>query len=160
MKCIHVAQDDQIMKVLLRSDIKGVGRRGDIVNVSSGHARNFLLPNDLAIVANAGTIAQAEVMRKSRELQIAADRESARLVAASLSTTVIKIAAKAGNEGRLFGSVNAAEIAKAVLDQTGVTIDRKSIQVETPLRQLGEHSVSAEIFSEVVATLKLEIVAK
>jgi large subunit ribosomal protein L9 len=148
------------MKVLLRSDIKGVGRRGDIVNVSSGHARNFLLPNDLAIVANAGTIAQAEVMRKSREQQIAADRESARLVAASLSTTVIKIAAKAGNEGRLFGSINAAEIAKAVLDQTGVTIDRKSIQVETPLRQLGEHSVSAEIFADVVATLKLEIVAK
>ena len=127
------------MKVLLRSDVKGIGRRGDIVNVSSGHARNFLLPNDLAIVANAGTIAQAEVMRKSREQQIAADRESARLVATSLSTTVIKIAAKAGNEGRLFGSINAAEIAKAVLDQTGVTIDRKNIQVETPLRQLGEH---------------------
>ncbi len=148
------------MKVLLRSDIKGVGRRGDIVNVSSGHARNFLLPNDLAIVANAGTIAQAEVMRKSREQQMAADRESARLVASSLSTTVIKIAAKAGNEGRLFGSINAAEIAKAVLDQTGVTIDRKNIQVEAPLRQLGEHSVSAEIFSDVVATLKLEIVAK
>jgi large subunit ribosomal protein L9 len=148
------------MKVLLRSDVKGIGRRGDIVNVSSGHARNFLLPNDLAIVANSGTIAQAEVMRKSREQQIAADRESARLVAASLSTTVIKIAAKAGNEGRLFGSINAAEIAKAVLDQTGVTIDRKNIQVETPLRQLGEHSVSAEIFSDVVATLKLEIVAK
>ena len=99
-------------------------------------------------------------MRKSRELQIAADRESARLVATSLSTTVIKIAAKAGNEGRLFGSINAAEIAKAVLDQTGVTIDRKNIQVETPLRQLGEHSVTAEIFAEVVATLKLEIVAK
>ena len=148
------------MKVLLRSDIKGIGRRGDIVNVSSGHSRNFLLPNDLAIVANAGTIAQAEVMRKAREQQIAADRESARLVASSLSTTVIKIAAKAGNEGRLFGSINAAEIAKAVLDQTGVTIDRKNIQVETPLRQLGEHSVSAEIFSDVVATLKLEIVAK
>ncbi len=148
------------MKVLLRSDVKGIGRRGDIVNVSSGHARNFVLPNDLAIVANSGTIAQAEVMRKSREQQIAADRESARLVAASLSTTVIKIAAKAGNEGRLFGSINAVEIAKAVLDQTGVTIDRKNIQVETPLRQLGEHSVSAEIFTDVVATLKLEIVAK
>ena len=146
--------------MLLRSDIKGVGRRGDIVNVSSGHARNFLLPNDLAIVANAGTIAQAEVMRKSREQQTAADRESARLVATSLSTTVIKISAKAGNEGRLFGSINAAEIAKAVLDQTGVTIDRKNIQVEAPLRQLGEHSVSAEIFADVVATLKLEIVAK
>jgi len=148
------------MKVLLRSDIKGVGRRGDIVNVSSGHARNFLLPNDLAIVANSGTIAQAEIMRKSREQQIAADRESARLVAASLATTVIKIGAKAGNEGRLFGSINAVEIAKAVLDQTGVTIDRKNIRIEAPLRQLGEHSVVAEIFAEVEATLKIEIVAK
>jgi large subunit ribosomal protein L9 len=148
------------MKVLLRSDIKGVGRRGDIVNVSSGHARNFLLPNDLAIVANAGTIAQAEVMRKSREMQIASDRESARLVAASLATTVITIAAKAGNEGRLFGSINAVEIAKAVLDQTGVTIDRKGVQLEAPLRQLGEHSVTAEIFTDVVVTLKINLVAK
>ena len=148
------------MKVLLRSDIKGIGRRGDIVNVSSGHARNFLLPNDLAIVANAGTIAQAEVMRKSREQRIATDRESARLVAASLASTVITISAKAGNEGRLFGSINAAEIVKAVLDQTGVTIDRKAVQLEAPLRQLGEHSVAAEVFVEVVATLKINIIAK
>lgn len=148
------------MKVLLRSDIKGVGRRGDVVNVSSGHARNFLLPNDLAIVANEGTIAQADIMRKSRELQVVADRESARLVAASLATTVITIAAKAGNEGRLFGSINAAEIVKAILDQTGVTIDRKAVQIEAPLRQLGEHTVTAEVFDDVVATLKVNIVAK
>ena len=148
------------MKVLLRSDVKGVGRRGDVVNVSSGHARNFLLPNDLAIVANEGTIAQADIMRKSRELQVAADRESARLVAASLATTVITIAAKAGNEGRLFGSINAAEIVKAVLDQTGVTIDRKAVQIEAPLRQLGEHTVMAVVFDDVVATLKVNIVAK
>ncbi len=148
------------MKVLLRSDVKGVGRRGDVVNVSSGHARNFLLPNDLAIVANEGTIAQADIMRKSRELQVAADRESARLVAASLATTVITIAAKAGNEGRLFGSINAAEIVKAILDQTGVTIDRKAVQIEAPLRQLGEHTVTAVVFDDVVATLKVNIVAK
>ncbi|MDA0285845.1 MAG: 50S ribosomal protein L9 [Actinobacteria bacterium] len=148
------------MKVLLRSDVKGVGRRGDVVNVSSGHARNFLLPNDLAIVANEGTIAQADIMRKSRELQVAADRESARLVAASLATTVITIAAKAGNEGRLFGSINAAEIVKAILDQTGVTIDRKAVQIEAPLRQLGEHTVLAVVFDDVVATLKVNIVAK
>ncbi len=147
------------MKVLLRSDIKGVGRRGDIVNVSSGHARNFLLPNDLAIVANEGTIAQADVMRKSRELQVAADRESARLVVASLATTVITIAAKSGNEGRLFGSINAAEIVKAIFDQTGVTIDRKAVQIEAPLRQLGEHTVSAVVFDDVVATLNVNIVS-
>ncbi len=148
------------MKVLLRSDVKGVGRRGDIVNVSSGHARNFLLPNDLAIVANDGTIAQADVMRKSRELQIATDRESARNLAASLATKTISISAKAGNEGRLFGSVSAAEIVKAVLDQTGVTIDRKHVQLEAPLRTLGEHLVVVELFTEVSINLTLNIVAK
>ena len=148
------------MKVLLRSDVKGVGRRGDIVNVSSGHARNFLLPNDLAIVANDGTIAQADVMRKSRELQIATDRESARNLAASLATKTISISAKAGNEGRLFGSVSAAEIVKAVLDQTGVTIDRKHVQLEAPLRTLGEHLVVVELFTEVSVNLTLNIVAK
>lgn len=148
------------MKVLLRSDVKGVGRRGDIVNVSSGHARNFLLPNDLAIVANDGTIAQADVMRKSRELQIATDRESARNLATSLAAKTISISAKAGNEGRLFGSVSAAEIVKAVLDQTGVTIDRKHVQLEAPLRTLGEHLVVVELFSEVSINLTLNIVAK
>ena len=148
------------MKVLLRSDVKGVGRRGDIVNVSSGHARNFLLPNDLAIVANDGTIAQADVMRKSRELQIATDRESARNLAASLAAKTITISAKAGNEGRLFGSVSAAEIVKAVLDQAGVTIDRKHVQLEAPLRTLGEHLVVVELFTEVSINLTLNIVAK
>ena len=148
------------MKVLLRSDVKGVGRRGDIVNVSSGHARNFLLPNDLAIVANDGTIAQADVMRKSRELQIATDRESARNLATSLATKTITISAKAGNEVRLFGSVSAAEIVKAVLDQTGVTIDRKHVQLEAPLRTLGEHLVVVELFTEVSINLTLNIVAK
>ena len=148
------------MKVLLRSDVKGVGRRGDIVNVSSGHARNFLLPNDLAIVANDGTIAQADVMRKARELQIATDRESARNLATSLAAMVITISAKAGNEGRLFGSVSAAEIVKAVLDQVGVTIDRKHVQLEAPLRTLGEHLVEVELFTEVSVNLTLNIVAK
>lgn len=148
------------MKVLLRSDVKGVGRRGDIVNVSSGHARNFLLPNDLAIVANDGTIAQADVMRKSRELQIATDRESARNLATSLASKTITISAKAGNEGRLFGSVSAAEIVKAVFDQTGVTIDRKHVQLEAPLRTLGEHLVVVELFTEVSINLTLNIVAK
>lgn len=148
------------MKVLLRSDVKGVGRRGDIVNVSSGHARNFLLPNDLAIVANDGTIAQADVMRKSRELQIATDRESARNLATSLAAKTITISAKAGNEGRLFGSVSAAEIVKAVLEQAGVTIDRKHVQLEAPLRTLGEHLVVVELFTEVSVNLTLNVVAK
>ena len=148
------------MKVLLRSDVKGVGRRGDIVSVSAGHARNFLLPNDLAVVANDGTVAQAEVMRKAQELKAATDRESARTLATSLATKVITISAKAGNEGRLFGSITSAEIVKAIFDQTGATIDRKQVQLEAPLRQLGEHVVVVELFTEVLTNMSINIVAK
>ncbi len=148
------------MKILLRSDVKGVGRRGDIVNVSAGHARNFLLPNDLAVVANDGTVAQAEVMRKAQELKAATDRESARGLASSLATKVITISAKAGNEGRLFGSITSTEIVKAIFDQTGATIDRKQVQLEAPLRQLGEHVVVLELFAEVLTNLSVNIVSK
>ena len=148
------------MKILLRSDVKGVGRRGDIVNVSAGHARNFLLPNDLAVVANDGTVAQAEVMRKDQELKAATDRESARSLASSLSTKVITISAKAGNEGRLFGSITSTEIVKAIFDQTGATIDRKQVQLEAPLRQLGEHVVVLELFAEVLTNMSVNIVSK
>ena len=148
------------MKILLRSDVKGVGRRGDIVNVSAGHARNFLLPNDLAVVANDGTVAQAEVMRKAQELKAATDRESARSLASSLSTKVVTISAKAGNEGRLFGSITSTEIVKAIFDQTGATIDRKQVQLEAPLRQLGEHVVVLELFAEVLTNMSVNIVSK
>jgi large subunit ribosomal protein L9 len=148
------------MKILLRSDVKGVGRRGDIVNVSAGHARNFLLPNALAVVANDGTVAQAEVMRKAQELKAATDRESARSLASSLATKVITISAKAGNEGRLFGSITSTEIVKAIFDQTGATIDRKQVQLEAPLRQLGEHVVVLELFAEVLTNMSVNIVSK
>ena len=148
------------MKILLRSDVKGVGRRGDVVNVYAGHARNFLLPNDLAVVANDGTVAQAEVMRKAQELKAATDRESARSLASSLATKVITISAKAGNEGRLFGSITSTEIVKAIFDQTGATIDRKQVQLEAPLRQLGEHVVVVELFAEVLTNMSVNIVSK
>lgn len=148
------------MKILLRSDVKGVGRRGDIVSVSAGHARNFLLPNDLAVIANDGTVAQAEIMRKAQDLKTATDRESARKLAESLVTKVISISAKAGNEGRLFGSITSAEIVKAIFDQTGATVDRKHVQLEAPLRQLGEHVVVVELFAEVLVNISVNIVAK
>ncbi len=118
------------------------------------------MPNDLAVVANEGTVVQAEAMRKAQELKAATDRESARNLATSLSTKVITISAKAGNEGRLFGSITSAEIVKAVFDQTGITIDRKQIQLEAPLRALGDHIVAVELFTEVSTNIAVNIVAK
>ena len=113
------------MKVLLRKDVSGIGRRGDIVTVSSGHARNFLLPGGLAIIATDGAVTQANSMRRARDLREAADRDAAFAISAELAKHTVTVKAKAGAEGRLFGSVTANDIVAAVKDQTSVVLDRK-----------------------------------
>jgi large subunit ribosomal protein L9 len=147
------------MKVLLRQDISGVGRRGDIVSVSSGHARNFLLPRGLAIAATDGAVVQATSMRRARDLREAADRESAQAIVAELAKRTIQVAAKAGSEGRLFGSVTASDIANAVSSQAGISLDRKSIQIASPIRTVGDHSVSVELFAGITGTISLTVSA-
>ncbi len=148
------------MKVLLRSDVAGVGRRGDIVTVSSGHARNFLMPRGLAVPALDGTVRQSESMKRARQLREAADRESAQAIASELASRTITVAAKAGNEGRLFGSVTAADIATAVTAQTGLTIDRKGIVIAEPIRSVGDYRVSIELFPGVTGTVSLSVSAE
>ena len=147
------------MKVLLRQDISGVGRRGDIVSVSSGHARNFLLPRGLAIAATEGAVVQATSMRRARDLREAADRESAQTIVAELAKRTIQVQAKAGSEGRLFGSVTATDIAQAVASQAGITLDRKSIEISSPIRTVGDHSVTVELFAGITGTISLSVSA-
>jgi large subunit ribosomal protein L9 len=146
------------MKVILREDLAGIGCRGDIVAVADGHARNYLLPKGLAIVATDGAIAQAAAMRKRRDLREAADRASAQTVAGELATKTITIRAKAGAEGRLFGSVTTADIASALAKQAGITIDRKKI-VSDPIRTIGAHSAVVRIHADVECQVKLSVVA-
>ena len=147
------------MKVLLRSDIAGVGRRGDIITVSSGHARNYLLPKGLAIEATQGAVSQAEVMRRSRDQREAAERSEAQTMSAALSERTFIISAKVGKEGRLFGSVSTSDIADAIVEQANVSIDRKKINVAAPIRTVGEHTVSVDLTADVEAVVKLSIVA-
>ena len=106
------------MKLILRSDRKGVGKRGDIVEVADGFARNFLLPKGHALKASDGAASQAGAMRRARDLRDSQDRESAQTIASALVAKTITIAVKAGAEGRLFGSVTAADVAAAVEAQT------------------------------------------
>ena len=146
------------MQVLLRSDVAGVGRRGDIVNVSSGHARNFLLPNGLAVVATDGTVRQSDSMKKARQQKEAADRETATNLIADLAKRQIMVTAKAGNEGRLFGSVSAADVASAIAAQTGATVDRKAIVLGEPIRAVGEHQVTIDMHG-VNGTVTVSVVA-
>jgi large subunit ribosomal protein L9 len=148
------------MKVLLRSDISGVGKKGDIVDVAKGFARNFLFPTGSALVASGGIEAQAASMRKSRALRDAQDKESAQTVAGVLSAGTVTITARAGVEGRLFGSVTATDIAEAVQSQTGAVLDRRKIQLAEPLKAVGTHVVPVRLHTDVEAELTVEVVAE
>lgn len=145
------------MNVILREDIAGVGRRGDIVTVANGHARNYLLPRGLAFVATDGAVAQANAMRRRRDLRESADRESARTVAEALTAKTFTIKAKAGNEGRLFGSVTTSDIAGALAAQAGVTLDRKKV-VSQPIRTTGNHTAVVRLHADVECTIKINVV--
>ncbi len=147
------------MRVILRSDRKGLGKRGDIVEVSDGHARNFLLPKGHALTASDGAVAQAASMRRSRDLRDAQDRESAQTVASTLVSKVISISAKSGVDGKLYGSVTLADVAHAVEEQTKVVIDRKHLHAE-PIKTLGTHSVIAKLHNDVEFPITVEVVSK
>ena len=146
------------MNVILRQDVTGIGKRGDIVTVADGHARNHLLPHGLAIVATEGAVAQATAMRRRRDLREAADRDSARTVAEVLGSKTITIKAKSGNEGRLFGSVTTADIATALAAQAGVTLDRKKV-VSQPIRTVGSHSAVVRLHADVECTVKINVIS-
>jgi len=146
------------MNLILREDIAGLGKRGDIVTVADGHARNYLLPRGLAFTATDGAIAQANAMRRRRDLREAADRDSARTVAEALAAKPLTIKAKAGNEGRLFGSVTTADIAAALAKQASVTLDRKKI-VAQPIRTVGAHTAVVRLHADVEVAIKINVVA-
>ncbi|HVM06572.1 MAG TPA: 50S ribosomal protein L9 [Acidimicrobiales bacterium] len=147
------------MRVVLRTDVGGVGKKGDILEVADGFARNFLLPKGRAIVATPGVQAQADAMRRSRDVRDARDREGAEAVARKLVPLVIRIAAKAGREGRLFGSVTAADVAEAVTAQANVELDRRKLHIEEPIRTVGSHEVPVKLHADVEFRLNVEVVA-
>ncbi len=144
------------MQVILRTDVDGLGKRGDIVDVADGHARNFLLPKGKAMQASAGAIEQAAKMRKARDLRDASDRDAATTVASTLVPKVITLTAKS-HDGKLFGSIHDAEIVAAVAEQTGIEIDRKAIIIDDPIRTLGQHQVKASLHPEVSFPITLDI---
>ena len=147
------------MNVILRSDVKGLGKRGDVVAVTDGHARNFLLPRGLAIGASEGAIAQAAAMRKARDNKERASREAAQAVAGRLGSATISVEAKAGNEGRLFGSITSTEVAKAIAAQTGIEVDKRDIVIDSPIRTVGRHSVVVGLYHDVTSTVAVDVVA-
>ena len=146
------------MRVVLRSDVDHVGKRGDIVDVADGFARNYLLPKGHAIVATNGVTAQANAMRRARDLKDAKDREAAELVARTLVPMVIRIPARVGSGGRLFGSVTAADVVEAVATQTKVNLDRRKLHLDEPIKSAGTHEVPVKLHSDVEFRVTVEVV--
>lgn len=147
------------MKIVLRSDVSQVGKKGDIVDVADGYARNYLVPKGLAFLATPGVANQAASMRRSRDLRDANDRSAAEEVARTLVPRVVTITARASGEGKLFGSVTTSDIADAVTAQTGVTIDRRKLHLDEPIRALGQHLVPAKLHADVEFPITIEVVA-
>ena len=147
------------MKVILRADVDGVGKRGDICDVSNGYARNFLLPRGLAIKATDGAVNQAASMRRARDLRDAEDRSAAEVVARSLVARTITISAKAGVEGKLYGSVTAADITDAVAEQAGVELDRRKVALTEAIKVVGSHQVPVKLHSDVQFPITVEVVS-
>ncbi len=146
------------MKLVLRSDVAQVGKKGDIVDVADGYGRNFLLPKGLAFPASSGVEVQATAMRRSRDVRDASDRAAAQEVASTLVPRVVTITARAGAEGKLFGSVTTMEIVEAVATQTGVELDRRQLHLDEPIKTLGTHLVAAKLHAEVEFPITVEVV--
>jgi large subunit ribosomal protein L9 len=147
------------MRVILRRDVDDVGKRGDILEVTDGYARNYLLPKGLAMKASAGAESQAASMRRARDVKDARDRGAAEEVATRLVPAVITIMARAGSEGRLFGSVTAADVVEAVSTQTGIELERRRLHLDEPIKSIGTHQVTAKLHADVEFPITVEVVA-
>ena len=147
------------MEIILLEDVKGVGKRGEKVKVANGYARNFMIPNKLAVVstdAGAAIFAETERRRSRREQK---SRHEAEEAAKKYGSVSVHISVEVGEEDRLFGSVTSADIAEALREQ-GVEVDKRKIMLEEPLRQLGVYSVPIKLFQDVEAKIKVWVVKK
>jgi large subunit ribosomal protein L9 len=147
------------VKVILRSDVSSVGKKGDIVEVADGFGRNYLVPKGLAIRATDNAQEQAAAMRRSRDVKDAKDRGSAEEIAKKLVPSVITVTAKSGAEGKLFGSVTTSDIVEAVQAQTGIELDRRRLQLDEPIKSIGTHTVPAKLHADVEFPITVEVVS-
>jgi large subunit ribosomal protein L9 len=147
------------VKLILRSDVERVGKKGDIIEVADGYARNFLLPKGLALKASDGAVHQASMMRRSRDVKDAREREAGEQIARQLVPAVIRSPARAGTEGRLFGSITAADVVDAVKAQTGIELDRRRLHLDEPIKSLGVHEVPVRLHADVQFRITVEAVA-
>jgi large subunit ribosomal protein L9 len=149
------------MRVLLQKPVDKLGLPGDVVEVADGYARNYLVPQGMAIKAAKGAERQAESMKRAHDVRQSKEKTEHEAVASKLiAAGGLTIQARAGEEGKLFGSVTSADVADAIVAQTGVAVDRKAVHLEEPIRTVGTHEVRVKLFTDVEPVVTVEVVAQ
>ena len=143
------------MKIILLEDVKGTGKAGDVVDVNPGYGRNFLMPKKLAKEATPSNLRELEKIKAENAAKRAEDYDSAKALADRLEDIVVVIKSKGGEGGKLFGSITSKDLSDALQEQHSIEVDRKKIQIETPIKQMGEHTVDIKLFAEVTGKIKL-----
>lgn len=148
------------MRVVLIQDVPNLGKVGDIKDVADGYGRNFLIPKGMAILATYGAVKNVEELRRAEAKKMAKRRQTAEGLATELNQLDLHFTARAGEEGRLYGSITNADIAEAIKAKTGHEIDRRRIELEEPIRHLGEHQVEIRLVPNVSAHIKVKVDAE
>ncbi len=145
------------MIVILTKDVKGTGKAGEVVKVNDGYARNMLIPKGLAKEATQGNIRSLEKQKAIADQKWQEQKEKAQEQAKSLEKIVLKIKGKGGDSGKLFGSITSMDIAEALKEQEGIDIDKKKIEMDGPIKQAGDSTVTLKLFQDVSAKLKVNV---
>ena len=146
------------MKVILQQDVRGQGKKGQLVEVSDGYARNFLLPKKLAVPATAENVNTMKQQEKARQAQMAAEKAETQALAEKLKSIQVKLTAKAGEGGRLFGAVTSKEIAEALSAQHGLNIAKTKLVLDEPIKSCGGYQIKAKLGYEIMGTVKVMVV--
>ena len=146
------------MKVILQQDVKGQGTKGQMVNVSDGYARNFLFPKKLAVEATADNVNTMKLQEKARLAKLAEEKAQAQAIAEQLKEVTVRVVAKGGNGGRLFGAVTTKEVSDALKAQCGIEINKAKLVLDEPIKSFGGYDLKAKLGHDVVGTVKVMVV--
>ena len=146
------------MKVILTADVKGQGKKGELKEVSEGYARNYLLPRNLAIKATADNMNALKLKEQAKKAQIEREKEQAKAYAKQLGASVVKVRAKGGENGKLFGSVTSKEISEALKEQHGITLEKNRIVLEENIKSFGSYEVKCKLGYEISGTIHVLVI--
>ena len=146
------------MKVILKADIKRVGKKNEVINASDGYARNFLFPKNLAVEANTENMRKLKAQKESNQYRKDTEKEEAKKIAEKMNKIMLKIQVKAGENGKIFGGVSAKDIAEAFEKQHNIKIDKKKVDLKETIKTLGLHTVQIKLYEGVVGNIKVDVI--